>query len=430
MILTIENIRSLAIAATIVFFADSVAAQNSSIATLGQCHEKAIAAYPQLSDKTLLKDASDLRIKNISSNYLPQLSINGQATYQSDVTQISLPPQMGLSVPSPAHDQYKVTLDAQQLIYDGGLTRKQKKLEGASAEADMQQVETDLLRIKEQVNNTFFTIILLQENKRLLQNTLNVLKEKEQTVKSMVKNGVLMQSDENIIIAERLKTEQLVTEVDINRASAIRIMNLLTNESFTDSTLFVSPELTIQDTLPTNRPEIKSFELQEKRIETAGSISNSSLLPKLYAFGQLGYGRPGLNMMNDSFNEFYMVGASLKWNFWDWNKSRREKQVYAIQKKMVASKRDNFNKNLSIDLQNRLATIKKSEEALKRDADIVKLRESITQTAQSQLNNGVITSTDYITELNSETQARINLETHKMQLIQAKANYLLATGNL
>jgi outer membrane protein TolC len=104
--------------------------------------------------------------------------------------------------------------------------------------------------------------------------------------------------------------------------------------------------------------------------------------------------------------------------------------VYAIQKKMVASKRDNFNKNLSIDLQNRLATIKKSEEALKRDADIVKLRESITQTAQSQLNNGVITSTDYITELNSETQARINLETHKMQLIQAKANYLLATGNL
>ncbi len=425
-----NNIRSIAIAAFILCFAYHASGQDSKVATLGACHEKAIAAYPQLSDKTLVKDASDLRIKNINSNYLPQLSINGQATYQSDVTQISLPPQMGLSVPSPAHDQYKVTLDAQQIIYDGGLTRKQKQLEEASSAADIQQVETDLLRIKEQVNNTFFTIILLQENKRLLQNTLNVLKEKEQTVKSMVKNGVLMQSDENTIIAERLKTEQLVVETDINRSSAIRIMNLLTNESFTDSTVFVSPELTIQDTLITNRPEIKTFELQEKRVEAAGSISSTSLLPKVYAFGQLGYGRPGLNMMNDSFNEFYMVGASLKWTFLDWNKSRREKQVYAIQKKMVANKRDNFNKNLSIDLQNRLATIKKSEEALQRDADIVKLRASITQVAQSQLNNGVITSTDYITELNSETQARINLETHKIQLIQAKANYLLATGNL
>ncbi len=426
----ISILRTMAIAAAMVVFQGYISAQEKTSATLALCHEKAIATYPQLSDRTSLKEASELRIKNISTNYLPQLSINGQATYQSDVTKISLPPLMGISVPSPAQDQYKVTLDAQQLLYDGGLTRKQKKFEEASAEADIQQVETDLLRIKEQVNNTFFTIILLQENKRLLQNTLNVLKDKEQTVKSMVKNGALMQSDENAIIAERLKTEQLVTEADINRASAIRIMNLLTNESFTDSTVFESPALSIQDTLITNRPEIKSFELQEKRVEAAGSISNSSLLPKVYAFGQLGYGRPGLNMMNDSFNDFYMVGASIKWNFWDWNKSRREKQVYAIQKQMVASKRDNFNKNLSIDLQNRLATIKKSEEALQRDADIVKLRESITQVAQSQLNNGVITSTDYITELNSETQARINLETHKIQLIQAKANYLLATGNL
>lgn len=425
-----KNIRYIAIAVAILCFAYHASGQDSKVATLGVCHEKAIAAYPQLSDKTLVRDASDLRIKNINSNYLPQLSINGQATYQSDVTQISLPPMMGISVPSPAHDQYKVTMDAQQLIYDGGLTRKQKKLEEASSAADIQQVEIDLLRIKEQVNNTYFTIVLLQANKRLLQNTLNVLKEKEQTVKSMVKNGVLMQSDENTIIAERLKTEQLVVETDINRASAIRTMNLLTNESFTDSTVFVSPELAIQDTLTTNRPETKSFELQEKRVDAAGSITNASLLPRVYAFGQLGYGRPGLNMMNDSFNDFYMIGASLKWNFWDWNKSRREKQVYAIQKQMIASKRDNFNKNLSIDLQNRLATIKKSEEALQRDADIVKLRASITQVAQSQLNNGVITSTDYITELNSETQARINLETHKIQLIQAKANYLIATGNL
>jgi outer membrane protein TolC len=421
---------SMAMVAMATFLDSPVSAQDGQAVTLTLCYEKAIAAYPQLGDRTLLKDASDLRVQNISSNYLPQLSINGQATYQSDVTKISLPPLMGISVPSPAQDQYKVTLDAQQLIYDGGLTRKQKKLEEASSAADIQQIETDLLRIKEQVNNTFFTIVLLQENRRLLQNTLNVLKDKEQTVKSMVKNGVLMKSDENTIIAERLKTEQLVTETEINRASAIRIMNLLTSESFTDSTVFMSPELIIQDTLTTNRPEIKAFELQEKRVDAAGSISNSSLLPKVFAFGQLGYGRPGLNMMDNGFNDFYMVGASLKWNFWDWNKSHREKQVYTIQKQMVATKRDNFNKNLAIDLQSRMATIKKSEEALKRDADIVELRASITQVAQSQLSNGVITSSDYVTELNSETQARINLQTHKIQLIQAKANYLLATGNL
>jgi outer membrane protein TolC len=407
-----------------------VPAQDNKPVTLAFCHEKAVASYPQLSDKTLLKDASTLRIKNIQSNYLPQVSINGQVTYQSDVVKIALPPQMGISLPSPSHDQYKVTLDAQQMLFDGGITRKQKNLEEATTAADMQQIETDLLRVKEQVNNTFFTIILLQENKKLLQNMLHVLSEKEQWVKSMVKNGVLLKSDENSILAERLKTEQSVSETEISRASAIRIMNLLTNENFSDTTLFLSPVFNLSDSNSTNRPEIKTFELQEKRLDAAGSISNSSLLPKIYAFGQLGYGRPGLNMMNDAFDNFYMVGATLKWGFWDWNKSRREKQVYAIQRQMVATKRDNFNKNLSIDLQNRLATIKKTEESLRRDADIVELRSSITQVAQSQLNNGVITSTDYITELNAETQARINFETHKIQLVQAKANYLLAIGNL
>jgi outer membrane protein TolC len=411
-------------------FASGISAQEEKTVSLAFCYGKAIASYAQISDRTLIKDASDLRLKNIQTNYLPQLNVNGQATYQSDVVKLSLPPQIGISVPSPAHEQFKVTLDAQQLLYDGGITRKQKKLEEVTSAADIQQIETDLLRVKEQVNNSFFTIIILQENRKLLLNTLKVLSEKEQTVKSMVKNGVLLKSDENSIVAERLKTEQLIAETEISRSSTIRIMNLLTNENFTDSTIFESPELITPETQTINRPETKSFELQEKRIDAAGSISNSALLPKLYAFGQLGYGRPGLNMLNDEFDDFYMVGATLKWNFWDWNKSRREKQVYAIQKQMVATKRDNFNKNLNIDLQNRYSTIKKFEEALQRDADIVELRTSITVIAQSQLNNGVITSTDYITELNAETLARINFTTHKIQLIQAKANYLLATGNL
>jgi outer membrane protein TolC len=153
-------------------------------------------------------------------------------------------------------------------------------------------------------------------------------------------------------------------------------------------------------------------------------------MPKLYAFGQLGYGRPGLNMLNNEFDDFYIVGATLKWNFWDWNKTKREKQVYAIQKSMVTTKRENFTKNLSIDLQNRKAAIQKLEEALKRDADIVTLRSGITQIAQSQLNNGVITTSDYLNELNAETQARINLETHKIQLEQAKVSYLLGMGGL
>lgn len=402
--------------------------QNKQLVTLSYCYEKAINSYPLLSDRESIKNASDLRIKNIETNYLPQISLNGQATYQSDVVKIALPPQMGINISGPSKDQYKVTLDAQQILFDGGITSRQKKLEQTSSATEIQQIESDLLRIKEQVNTIYFNILILQENKKLLQNVLNVIDEREKTVRSMVKNGVLLQSDENTLLAERLKNEQQIAEIELNQSSFIRILDLLTNETFTDSTIFSKPEIVFKDTAIGNRPEYKTFELQANKIEAASSLSQTSLMPKLYAFGQFGYGRPGLNMLNNQFDNFYIIGATLKWNFWDWNKTRREKEVYSIQKQMITSKKDNFTKTLNIELQNRKTSIQKLEEALKRDFDIVTLRVGITEIAKSQLNNGVITSTDYINELNAETQAKISLETHKIQLIQAKAYYLLALG--
>ena len=134
-------------------------------------------------------------------------------------------------------------------------------------------------------------------------------------------------------------------------------------------------------------------------------------------------------MLSNNFETYYILGASLKWTLWDWSKNRKDKQVLDLQKKMVQDKRETFDMNLNIDLQNRLAVIQKLEEALKRDNQIVELRSRITKTSASRLENGVITSTDYLTDLNAETVAKINLETHKIQLVQAKANYLLAKGN-
>ena len=404
--------------------------QDNSITTLDDCYQKASANYPLLKDKALLTDASDLKVKNIQTNYLPQLSLNGQMTYQSDVTQVSLPPQIGISVPGSPKDQYKVTLDAQQVIFDGGITQAQKKLEQASVATDVQQIEVDLVKVKEQVNNTYFYILILDKNRDLLSNTLNVITDRMKTTKSAVQNGVLMQSDLDALEAEELNTRQKLADIEINRKAAINILNILTGESFNDSSKLTLPETSETDTAKNKRPEYGYFDLAEQRLDAAGKVSNTSLMPKLYAFGQVGYGKPGLNMLSDKFNSYYVVGASLKWNFWDWNKSHREKQIYAIQKNQIENKRANFDKGLSIDLQNKQSAIEKYRETISNDQKIVTLRERITKTASSRLDNGVITSTEYLLELNNETMAKINLETHKIQLVQAETMYQLALGNM
>jgi len=407
----------------------SLQAQENKAITLQYCQTEAINNYPTLKDKILLQNVSELRVRNVNAGILPQINLNGQATYQSDAIDITLPSPSGTPINiTQSKDQYKLTLDVNQLLFDGGTTRYQRKLEEVSLTSDLQQVDVDLFKIKEQVNNVFFLLLNLQENQRLLITTLDEIKEREKIVSSSVKHGVLMPSDLDVLAAERLKTEQQLAEIDINRKAALSVLSLFINQSLSDSAKFELPLIEFKDTIAIKRPELALFDLQEKRIDANKQLTGSLLMPKAYAFAQAGYGRPGLNMLSNEFSPFYILGASLKWNLWDWNKNRHDRQILDIQKQMVNTRRETFDKNLNIDLQNRLATIKKMEEALKRDNQIVELRSRVTRTAASRLENGVITSTDYLTDLNTETIAKISLETHKIQLVQAKANYLVAKG--
>lgn len=403
--------------------------QNKLTITLKYCQDEALANYPSAKDKALLQAVSELKISGIQTGLLPQFSLNGQATYQSDAINISIPTPTGVRSMISAKDQYKATLDINQILYDGGTNRYQRKLEETSSAADIQQVEVDLYKIREQVNNAYFLLLSLQESRKLLHTTLSEINERKTMVTSSVQNGVLTPSDLDILDAERLKVEQQLAEIDISKKGTITILSILISKPIPDSIQFELPIIAVKDTVNNGRPEYKLFDLQAKRLDDSRQLTGTLLMPKVYALAQGGYGKPGLNMLSNNFETYYMLGASLKWTLWDWSKNKKDKQVLDLQKKMVQDKRETFDMNLNIDLQNRLAVIQKLEEALKRDDQIVEIRSRVTKTSASRLENGVITSTDYLTDLNAETVAKINLETHKIQLVQAKANYLLAKGN-
>jgi len=152
--------------------------------------------------------------------------------------------------------------------------------------------------------------------------------------------------------------------------------------------------------------------------------------PKLSAFAQVGYGRPGFNMFYTDFDKFYLVAARLNWNIWDWKQSNRESQIYEIQSNIIENQKETFNKNLQISAEKELSDIQKYDELIKQDNEIITLREKIVNTASSQLDNGIITSSEYMSEHNNSLQAKLNLEIHKIQLMKAKVDYLNLTGNM
>lgn len=405
-----------------------VFSQDNSF-TLKDCYKTAYENYPNAKQKSYYRSINNLKLDNIGVNYLPQISFKGQATYQSDVTMLSIP------IPNfkPAElskDQYKLTLDVRQLLYDGGNTTSLKTTESKQADVDEQKVEVDLFTLKQKINDLYFSILLLQEKKKVNEVLVSDLKSRIAETESRIKNETVTVNNLYILQAQMLQTEQDIQNIDNDKTGSLKMLGELIGSKISESTVLEKPELQSfsYNNDFSSRPEYKLFEYQKEQLNSYTDVVNSRILPKVSAFGQGGYGRPGLNMLDNSFKPYYMVGLNLTWNPVNWNSDNNEKQIYQINQKIVDSQKETFDKNVKVSLEKYKSDIEKYEDLIKKDEQLISLRENIVAVTYSQLQNGTITSTVYLTELNNKTQSQLMLETHKVQLLQAKINYLTTKG--
>jgi outer membrane protein TolC len=304
-------------------------------------------------------------------------------------------------------------------------------VEIANLEIEQQNLEVELFKLKERINQLYFSILLLDENGKILDLHKGTLNDRLAQVESGVRNGTVLASNADILKAEILKLEQSIEEVRIAREAAISIMEEYTALQLDEQTDFLLPEAQVNPgSYQNNRPEYALFGMQQRKLEASKHLAGSRNLPRLSAFGQAGYGRPGYDMLKNEFDDFYMVGARLTWNFWDWNKVRKEKEILDVQHDIISTRQETFDKHVRIDLENKLAGIRKAEKLLEQDDEIILLREKITASAAAQLEHGAITSTEYVTELNAESKARLDREAHRIELVKAKLDYQSTLGNL
>jgi len=402
-------------------------AQNINIQI---CYQKAIENYPLSKQKATINDIGALKIKTLNTNYLPQFNINAQMSYQSDVTKIpiNLP---SITIPESSRDMYKTTLDINQLIWDGGMIAAQKKLENLYTQGEQQNLETELYKLKERVNLFYFNILILQENIDLLEITRKDIHEKLLKIESGVKNGIVNENNADNLKAEIIKIEQKIIEIKSGKSAQIQMLNELCNIEIIENSILPLPEIDVNTSIFENlRPEQKSFELNNNKLITTSSVLNAKLMPKIYGFGQLGYGRPGLNMLSNDFQSFYIFGARLSWNIWNWNQNRNDKEVIKLQQHIISLNKDTYQKNIKIIYLRDVAEIDKFSELIVKDLEIINLRTKIARNSSSQFDNGYITSSDYLNDVNAATQSKINFEMHKIQLLKAKYDYLVNLGKL
>lgn len=396
--------------------------------TLEECYSLAEKNYPLAKQTELLEEKTKSEIKVLEKGKLPKLDFNAQATYQSDV--IQFPFQIPNStVEPPNKDQYRATLDANQLIYNGGNIAANSKLKTAELETQQQQIAVNLYTLKNRINQSYFSVLLFQEQEKLLISKMEQLDARIKEVSAGVKYGAVLPASEQVLKAEQLKLEQQLSQIDFDKQKALKNLSLLVFQDLDSNTILAKPAIFIAPEIESQRPELELFNLQEKQLETSKEVISKSNFPKLLGFAQAGYGNPGLNMLDNSFQDFYMVGLKLNWNIFDWGKTKEQKQTVDISKEIVSTEKETFLLNNEMQQKEAESDIDKYEAMLRKDSEIIELREKVLQATTSQLQNGAITSSEYITELNNLFEAKIDQQLHELQLALAKANYRIIKGD-
>ncbi len=393
--------------------------------TLNDCYKLVDTNYPLAQQSELFEKQNAIDIEAIETERLPKLILNAQATYQSEVIEVPLP---NTGIVPPNKDQYRTTLTVNQLIYGGGLINTSINAETASLRTKQKQVEVNLYQLKKQLNQLYFSILLLQENRALLEANREQLEAKLKEVQSGIKNGTLMPSSDKVLEVELLKINQGFIELDLNRASLLQTLASLIGKEINSSTLLKNPKITTDLNAELYRPELELFQLKKEQLETTDQLLSGQNLPKIYGFADGGYGNPGLNPLENAFKTFYVVGLKLNWNVFDWNATKKQRESLSINKDIIDTETNTFNLNTNIELQQEQSEIEKISGFITSDIEIIKLRKEVLNAADSQLRNGVITSSAYITELTNLYTDENTLITHKIQLELAKANYNIIQG--
>jgi outer membrane protein TolC len=392
-------------------------AQSNSV-TLDSCYSFARQNYPLIKQQELISKTSEYTMANISKGFLPQINMNGQTSYQSDVTQL---PKTIPGVPVLTKDQYKIYAEIDQPVYDGGVIKARKKIQEANIIVDRQKLEVELYKLKDRINQLYFGILLIDEQLKQNGLTKNDIQLGLDKINAQIANGTALRSNADILKAELLKANQQTIELISNRKAFTDILSLFINRPLNENIVFIKPA----DIIPSaeiKRPELLMFDYQNKFFDEQKKLLAARNRPKLNFFVQGGFGKPAFNILSNSFDPFYIGGLRLNFPLTGFYSLKNDRAIIDFSNKNIQVQKEVFLFNTSVAIKQQNADIVKFQQFLKTDNEIIILRTNVKKAALAQLENGVINSSDYLREVNAEDNARQNKILHQIQLLKAEYN--------
>ncbi len=391
--------------------------------TIEQCYQLARKNYPLIQQYDLIEKSKTYNLSKAAKTYLPQVSLQARASWQSDITEFpdefsNLLAKMGVEgIEFPSKDQYRIVLDLYQTLWDGGITSYQQKNIKTQSELEKQNIEVSLYSLYQQINEFYFGILLIDEQLKLNELFIKELQRNHARVEQFINNGIANTSDLNKIKLEILLREQSMSEMLYNRKAFRMMLSLLIGQEISEELVMEKPNQEIVLPGNNNRPEIKFYDIKIKQLDIQKKEILARSMPRLGLFAQGAYANPGLNMFKAGFAPYFLGGVSLSWNFTGLYSFRNETQNLSIAKNNIAVQQETFLFNLNKQLMKTNADIEKFKALIAKDDEIILLREQIKTTSEVQVENGTLSINDYLQDIVLTDLAKQNKALHEMQIL-------------
>ena len=397
----------------------------SAQVTLEQCMDLARKNYPQIRQLNLIEAAAEYDIAAAMKSWLPRLTVSGKASYQSDVVEMPFEiPGFSFDLP---HDQYSVVGEISQTIWDGGTSKSQKELYSAGAEVQKSQVEVSVYSINDRVAQVYLGILLIDA--QLHQNDIlgRSLERNADEVRACIDNGTAYRADLDIVRVNMLDCEQQREGLLSDRAAYVGMLEKLTGISLDGQELAV-PDYDARIADSVTRPELSLYDAQLRQGEARLRQLDTKIFPKFSLSLQGGMGRPGLNMLDSSFQPYWTAGIKMSWDIGALYTRKDEKQKLDVQLRTIESDRETFLFNTGISALQLKSSIDKARRLLEKDGEIIALRESVRAAGEEQYRNGAISMNDLMKRIDDEYNARVAESIHRIQLLMAICDYRNCIG--
>lgn len=407
------------------------AAQERRTFTLGALQDSAQANDPRARQLSLLARQSELRRRTIAGELLPGIAVESQAQYQSDVPRVPVP-----GAPTLPHDTYDARVVLNQRVFDRSIDAR-RDVERAQLAHSQAAVETALYGTRARVNEAYFGVLRAQLQADELQADLTAIESQVAVAAARVREGAALPSEELVLRAELLRRRQLLAEAEITRGAALATLASITGVPVDTATRLTLPEDTplisrareiVAGVQPRARPEYEQFEASRALLREQERARTAQDLPRAFGFGRAGYGQPGLNPLNDRFDSYWLAGIQIQWSPWTWGAGRRDREVLAVQREIVASEEAAFTKQLHRSAVLDLAAVERLEASVRLDEEIIAARAAIAAETRARFAEGVVTSAEFVERQSQLLSARLTRALHRAELAQARARLLTTLG--